>query len=113
MVGFDDLAFHISAQTEDSRNLGRWSLITITGKNRLKNTFISRYCHVFSDLPRSSYAQQLTYIAEHEKKNPDNIVGPRQMFGYNLRKVVAKYSNMGHRLIICGDFNSNYESLLE
>ena len=113
MIGFDDLAFRISEQEEDDRGLGRWSIITITGKNGLKTTFITCYCPVVSASPGSAYAQQLVYMAEQKGCIPDNIVCPRQMFGYDLRRTIGKYSNIGNQLIVCGDFNSEYLTLSE
>ena len=39
MIAFDDLVFSMSDQGADCRNLGRWSFITINGKNAVKTTF--------------------------------------------------------------------------
>ena len=113
MIGYDDLAFRISNQEEDSRNLGRWSILTLTGKNGLKTTFITCYCPVVSGSTGSAYAQHLIYMAENKESVPDNIVCPRQLFGYDLRKAITKYTNMGNQMIVCGDFNSEYSGLSE
>ena len=111
MVAFDDIAFHITSQSEDDRNLGRWSMITITGKNGLKTTIITCYCPVASISPGSAYAQHLNYIAENKNIIPDDINCPRQLFGNDLRKVIRKQMDKGEQLIVCGDFNSEYDTL--
>ena len=38
MLMLGDVTFRISAQGADSRNLGRWSFITLTGKNSITTT---------------------------------------------------------------------------
>ena len=96
MVGFDDFAFHITAQEEDDRLLGRWSIITITGKNQLTTTIITCYCPVVSESTGSAYAQQLTYMSENKDKIPESINCPRQLFGHDLRKTIEKYANNGN-----------------
>ena len=106
MISFDKLAFRIPAQEEDDRGLGRWSIITLTGKNGLNTIFIACYYLVVSAFPGSAYAQHLTYMAEQKGSIPDNITCPRQLFEYDLRRRIGEYSNIGKQLIVCGDFNS-------
>ncbi len=62
----------------------------------LKPTFITCYCPVVSGTPGSAYAQHLIYMAENKESVPDNIVCPRQLFGYDLRRITGKYSNIGN-----------------
>ena len=49
MVAFDDLAYHITSQSEDEKLFDRWPIVTITGKNDLTTTLIICYCTVVSD----------------------------------------------------------------
>ena len=49
MVAFDDLAYHITSQSENERLLDRWSFFTISGKHDLTITLIICYCTVVSD----------------------------------------------------------------
>ena len=53
MVAFNDLVFRICDQGADSRKLGRWSFLTINGKNEIKTTFMTAYCPVISNSPGS------------------------------------------------------------
>ena len=46
MMTFDNIAFHITPQTEDDRSIGKWSMFTITGKNGFKTTLLSCYFSV-------------------------------------------------------------------
>ena len=60
MVAFDDLVWRITDQGEDDRLLGRWSYITITGKNNLKTTIVTCYCPckgrvLFLSIPNTFY----------------------------------------------------------
>ena len=52
-------------------------------------------------------------MGEQNGNIPDNIVCPRQLFGYDLRNTIGKYANIGNQLIVCGDFNSEYLTLSE
>ena len=113
MIAFDDLVFSMSDQGADCRNLGRWSFITIYGKNAVKTTFITCYCPVVSSSPGSFYSQNLTYMAEHKNKYPGNITCPRQLYGYDLNFLIEQKSNAGHKIMVLGDFNSEYTNLVE
>ena len=44
---------------------------------------------------------------------PNNIICPRILFGHDLRKAIEKYISQGHQMIVCGDFNSEYDGLTE
>ena len=35
------------------------------------------------------------------------------MFGCNLKAAIDKEMNLGHQVMVCGDFNSEYESLVD
>ena len=43
MVGFDDIAFRITKQGSDERNLGRWTWYAITGKYNINTTIVTCY----------------------------------------------------------------------
>ena len=88
MIAFDDLVFSINKQGIDEQNLGRWSYITINGKNEVKTTFITSYCPVVSNSPGSAYAQILIYMAENKKDIPTGITCPRQLYGHDLKHFI-------------------------
>ena len=50
-------------------------------------------------------------MSENKDKLPESIKCPRQLFGYDLSKAIEKYTDKGNQLIVCGDFNSQYEDL--
>ena len=111
MIAFDDLVFNISDQGQDHRKLGRWSYITITGKNNLVTTFVTCYCPVLSHSPGSFYSQNLIYMAENHEVMPENITFPRQLYGHDLKDLLETKAALGHQLVVSGDFNSDYSSL--
>ena len=113
MVAFDDLAYHITSQSEDERLLGCWSIATITVKNDLTNTLITCYYPVVSDSSGSAYDQQLIYMSEKSKIIPKNITYPRILFGHDFPKARDKYISQGYQMIVSGDFNSKYKGLTE
>ena len=57
MLMLGDVTFRISAQGADPRNLGRWSFITLTGKNSINTTIFTCYCPCRSTSIGSAYAQ--------------------------------------------------------
>ena len=110
-MSMGDLVFRVSSQGQDSRHLGRWSHMTIRGKNNLHTTFVTCYTPVFGSGAQSSYAQQLAYMAQHPDKIPDAITCPRQLFGYDLKLLIESFQSADHQLVIMGDFNSEYTEI--
>ena len=110
MIAFGDLVFRISHQNSDPRNLGRWSSITISGKNTVTTRIFTCYCPVRSSSLGSAYAQQLVYMAEHKNTIPETSC-PRQLFGIDLKTEIDASIEQGHNVIVMGDFNSDYSKL--
>ena len=50
-------------------------------------------------------------MAEKKSAYPDHIICPRQLFGYDLRRLLESLTANGHQLIVCEDFNSEYSEL--
>ena len=97
MVAFDDFVFGITKQGSDSRKLGRWVWMTVTGRNNCNTTIITCYCPVKGTSPGSVYAQHLLYMAENNIDMPNNITCPRQLFGHDLKILLAnKATEMLH-----------------
>ena len=112
-VAFDDLVFRISEQGCDTRKLGRWSYISVTGKNNLTTTFITCYCPVIGRNSGSVYSQHLTYMSQNSKEIPYGITCPRQLFGHDLQQLIETFTNKGNQIMVLGDFNSMYNELQE
>ena len=108
---FDDALFGTTDQGINSRNLGSWSYITLTGNNEIKTTIYNCYCPCKSTSVRSAYAQQLVYMSENAATLPD-ISFPRQLFGKDLHSDLQKKLDLSHNLIVQGDLNSHHEDLL-
>ena len=109
MIAFNEVVFHISDQGQDYRKLGRWSFLTLTGKNELKTTIFTCYCPTRNSLPGSVFSQHLTYMAEHN--NDMKTLCPRQLFGIDLKRKIEDRMALGHQIIVMGDFNSEYTKL--
>ena len=50
-------------------------------------------------------------MAENRNHMPENIICPRKLFGYDLKELISKKTALGHQIIVCGDFNSDYDEL--
>ena len=46
----------------------------------------------------------------HKEALPD-IDCPRQLFGYDLKNKIDKKQELGHNILVLGDFNSHYSNL--
>ena len=113
-MAFGDVVFRISDQGCDERKLGRWSHMTITGKNDLRTTIITGYTPCSnSQHSGSAYSQQLVYMASHPDEFPDDITCPRELFGHDLKRLVESRQIAGHQIILQGDFNAEYDLLEE
>ena len=111
MVLFGESTFRISHQSCDSRGLGRWSTITLTGKQNVHTTIFTCYCPTRSKSLGSTFVQQLIYMANNKDVLPD-VNCPRQLFGIDLKHELETFANRGHNLIVMGDFNSHYQDLI-
>ena len=110
MLMLGDVSFRISEQGADSRNLGRWSYITFKGKNNVTTTIFTCYCPCRSSSLGSAFVQQMLYMAIHKDTLPD-IACPRQLFGYDLKIEIDRKQELGHNILVLGDFNSHYSNL--
>ena len=110
MMSFGDLVFRISQQECDPRKLGRWSNVSFSGKNNTITTIFVCYCPVRATSIGSTYAQQVIYMAEHKDEIPETKC-PRQLFGLDLKNKIEEKIELGHQIIVMGDFNSEYKNL--
>ena len=111
MVAFDDLVFYITDQGHNDRLLGRCSFFTITGKNSFKTPIVNCYCPCKGRFPGSVYSQHLLYMSENESEILECMTCPKQLFGHDLKNFLETRTEQRDRLIVCGDFNSNYSDL--
>ena len=51
-------------------------------------------------------------MAENKADFPNNISCPQQLFGYDLKQFIEENMGLGHNLLVCGDFNSDYTKLI-
>ena len=113
MIAFDDIVFKITGQGADDRKLGQWKWVIITGKPNVKSIVVTCYCSCKVTSPGYVYSQHLVYMAENSGEIPNKILCPCQLFAHNLKSFIEEKSEEVHQLIVCGDFNSEYEDLVE
>ena len=96
-MAMGELVYKIGSQGVDPRNLGRWSYMTIDGKNDLSTTLITCYCPVKGTCTGSAYVQQLKYMADHRAELPEDMNCPRQLFGHDLiGGIITKFRATDH-----------------
>ena len=71
MLMLGDVTFRISDQGTDFRNLGRWSYITLTGKNDVNTTIFTCYCPCRKTCAGSAFVQHLLYMARNKSALPN------------------------------------------
>ena len=104
MIAFSDLSYRLCQKSVDSRQLGRWSIMTFQGKRDCKTTAISLYVPTLGTCPGSVFSQHLRYTAEHRHLLETEC--PRELFGKDLEELILHYKSEGHNIIVAGDFNA-------
>jgi hypothetical protein len=94
---------HTCEHGEDENQLGRWNYITLRGKHETYMTIISVYR---PSKQQETFLRQTAYTAKRRKTiqlddNPDSI------WFSDLRLLITKKLELGHELVIAGDFNDN------
>ena len=112
-MAMGELVYRISSQGSDPRRLGRWSNMTVTGKNELHTTIITCYCPAKGTCTGSAYVQHLKYMADHRNELPEDMDCPRQLLGHDLKQYIDSLQTCCHQIIVMGDFNSEYSELEE
>ena len=51
-------------------------------------------------------------MVEHTNKYPGDITCLRQLYDYDLKSLIEKKSNEGHKIMVVGDFNAQYSELV-
>ena len=113
MCAFNNIAYGISPQDCDERRLDRWLYFSTTGGNNLKTTVITCYCSVESCNPGLTYSRHLTYLANNKATINPNINCLQQIFGHDLAEFLHQLTSDGHQIILCGNFNSDYDNIQE
>lgn len=94
----------IAEQGMDSHRLGRWSHVTITGKNGRKVLITTVYQACKASIAavgaKTAYAQQWHLLRQKGDPQPD----PRKRFHQDLDEFLAPYMEAGTEILILGDF---------
>jgi hypothetical protein len=95
----------IASQGMDTHGLGRWSYITITGKNGRKILITTLYQTCKSRIAavgtKTVYAQQWHLLRQQGDLHPD----PRKSFHQDLDKFLEPHMAADTEIILLGDFN--------
>ena len=86
--------------------LGRWSVIHLTLPNDTILTIVCCYqvCeqHIDNIGPKTAYSQQWSILRQQGQRNPH----PRRQFYIDLERMLSRFHEKGHQLILAGDFNA-------
>ena len=93
----------------DNDIMGRWTCITLRGKQNIHTTIISAYRPVKSGAPGSVEAQQLRYLREHDNLYDD----PLTAYDTDLLQLIQQKCDLGHKVFLLGDFNIRQDSTNE
>ncbi|GFH55416.1 hypothetical protein CTEN210_11892, partial [Chaetoceros tenuissimus] len=122
-VGDITASVHGKLKNRDPRGLGRWTEMTINGKEGTKTTFITCYCPNASKSGEEGVpAQQQVYINQHGAIRDEEHVhyippeaerDPRKLFWVDLDIRIKELQEMGRKVFVMGDFNSEYSEVVE
>jgi hypothetical protein len=96
----------VTNKFEDIRNLGRWTVMTITGKDNTNFTIITAYCPTQSIGPRTVHKQQMSIMRVQGDPDPK----PIPAFWRDLSEVVTRYQDENHSVLIQMDANTCFEA---
>ena len=112
---FDDIALRKLEHGEDPRALGRWTWVSINGKQHHRTLLISAYCPCSNPGggPETVWAQHVDKMTEIKNELPEEIDNPRKLFWYDLADFLKQAHTSGHKVILMGDFNSEATDVTE
>jgi exonuclease III len=94
---------HTCFSGEDTQQLGRWNYITIRGKQEQYTTIISVYR---PSKYQETYLRQAAYTAKR-RKTLQLDESPDTLWYSDLKNLIEEKKNMGHEVIVGGDFNDD------
>ena len=90
--------------------MGRWSYITLKGKNKAITSNFNFYHPYCGKSPGSAYSHLLVYMVENKADLPKtNCL--RQLFGIDLKLAIEEKMDLGHPILVMGNFISEYKEL--
>ena len=101
----DNLIGRYHSSTSDT-TLGRWSVIHMTLPRNQILTIVCCYqvCdqHLSQVGPKTAFSQQWSLLCQQGQHNPH----PRKQFYLDLDRMLSRFHQQGHQLLLAGDFNS-------
>ena len=95
----------------DTTGLGRWSGVTLSGRNGLRLSIITAY-RVCSGTPRTApLGSALVREYEYLRSQPQTpIITPRQSILNDLSSLMSRLQDLGHMIILMLDANSTIDT---
>ncbi len=91
-------------------NLGRWSFLRLRGHNGIHVLVVTAYLvcktSINSTGPTTAFRQQYTILRSQGVTHPN----PRQQFLTDLGAFLKQHQDMGDRIILLGDFNTDLDN---
>ena len=100
----------ISKRGQDSHGMGRWSYVTLNGRDNTKLTVICAYrCCKSQNIKTvgatTSFAQQYKILRRNKIKKPS----PREAFIKHMKAFINSCLEQSHEIILCLDANEEWE----
>jgi Exonuclease III len=101
------VAYGVMATEDDERGLGRWTSMLLNGKNQSKCRIICAYCPCISNGVSSTYALQVVGLSKASL-----VECPRKQFWSDLKEYICCKQELGEKVIVMGDWNSEYDEVV-
>ena len=103
-----DQCSRVTHSGTDKTGMGRYSWVTLQGKEKWKITLISAYrvCHTVNPGPFTTHSQQCHILALKGQTNPN----PRKELIQDLTKFVKNQTKKGHQIILSINANKNIDA---
>jgi hypothetical protein len=106
----DNWVSRVTAKGEDPFGLGRWSYVTLRGKNAAKITIVTAYNATMSTGNCTYYHQQLRVLSRlHREQNITTPPNPRRQLILDLQSWLESLAQEGHQFILAMDANAVYD----
>ena len=94
---------HTIQSGEDEHGMGRWTWISLQGKQNRITTIISIYR---PSKNQATLDKQQAHTSKNRPREALNI-GPQELWDKDLTKLVSNLKNKGHEIIVAGDWNDD------
>ena len=110
IISTNKISPRITDSGGDPQGMGRWSYITLNGRNKKKLTIISAYragkTRIQESGPSTAFTQQWDFMEERG----DDPINVRKQMTKDLTQFIKNLTMKSHEVILCIDANEEFDT---